>query len=138
MAGKGADHGSGLTEYRIWVQINKLFCERFDPSGITGNITGFTTDNSTQGGKWVELLKQIDPYTARMTLLRKATTKNEHVACPRSGTESLSRQALWPKIRSAVNSASGSIPARQPAIGSMQRRACPSQPRHPKVRISST
>jgi putative ABC transport system substrate-binding protein len=34
-----------------------------------GNITGFTTDNSTQGGKWVELLKEIAPHTMRMALL---------------------------------------------------------------------
>ena len=29
----------------------------------------FTTDNSAQGGKWVELLKEIAPHTARMALL---------------------------------------------------------------------
>jgi len=34
-----------------------------------GNITGFTVDNSTQGGKWVELLKQIAPRTMRVALL---------------------------------------------------------------------
>jgi putative tryptophan/tyrosine transport system substrate-binding protein len=34
-----------------------------------GNITGFTTDNSTQGGKWVELLKEIAPHTLRIVLL---------------------------------------------------------------------
>ena len=34
-----------------------------------GNITGFTTDNSAQGGKWVELLKEIAPHTARVALL---------------------------------------------------------------------
>jgi putative ABC transport system substrate-binding protein len=33
------------------------------------NITGFTTDNSTQGGKWVELLKEIAPHTMRIALL---------------------------------------------------------------------
>jgi putative tryptophan/tyrosine transport system substrate-binding protein len=34
-----------------------------------GNITGFTVDDSALGGKWVELLKQIAPSTARMMLL---------------------------------------------------------------------
>jgi putative ABC transport system substrate-binding protein len=34
-----------------------------------GNITGFTVDDSTLGGKWVELLKQIAPDTARVSLL---------------------------------------------------------------------
>ena len=34
-----------------------------------GNITGFTVDNSAQGGKWVELLKQIAPRTMRVALL---------------------------------------------------------------------
>ena len=34
-----------------------------------GNITGFTTDNSAQGGKWVELLKEIARHTVRVALL---------------------------------------------------------------------
>jgi putative tryptophan/tyrosine transport system substrate-binding protein len=34
-----------------------------------GNITGFTVDDSALGGKWVELLKQIAPATARVMLL---------------------------------------------------------------------
>jgi putative tryptophan/tyrosine transport system substrate-binding protein len=34
-----------------------------------GNITGFTVDDSAVGGKWVELLKQIAPAIARVTLL---------------------------------------------------------------------
>ena len=34
-----------------------------------GNITGFTVDESAEGGKWVQLLKQIAPDTARMALL---------------------------------------------------------------------
>ena len=33
------------------------------------NITGFTTDNSAQGGKWVEVLKEIAPHTTRVALL---------------------------------------------------------------------
>jgi putative tryptophan/tyrosine transport system substrate-binding protein len=35
----------------------------------SGNITGFTVDDSALGGKWVELLKQIAPATTRMALL---------------------------------------------------------------------
>jgi putative ABC transport system substrate-binding protein len=34
-----------------------------------GSITGFTTDNSTQGGKWVELLKEVAPQTLRIAIL---------------------------------------------------------------------
>ena len=39
-----------------------------------GNLTGFTTDNSTLGGKWVELLKELSPSTARVTLLFNPAT----------------------------------------------------------------
>jgi putative ABC transport system substrate-binding protein len=39
-----------------------------------GNLTGFTVDNSTQGGKWVELLKEIAPGTARAALLFNPAT----------------------------------------------------------------
>ena len=34
-----------------------------------GNITGFTNVESTLGGKWVELLKEIAPHTVRVALL---------------------------------------------------------------------
>ena len=34
-----------------------------------GNITGFTVETPEQGGKWVELLKEIAPRTVRMALL---------------------------------------------------------------------
>jgi putative tryptophan/tyrosine transport system substrate-binding protein len=34
-----------------------------------GNITGFTNVESTLGGKWVELLKEIEPRTVRVALL---------------------------------------------------------------------
>jgi putative ABC transport system substrate-binding protein len=34
-----------------------------------GNKTGFTTDNSAQGGKWVDLLKEVAPHTSRMAVL---------------------------------------------------------------------
>jgi putative ABC transport system substrate-binding protein len=39
-----------------------------------GNITGFMTDISTQGGKWVELLKKLVPSTARVVLLSNQET----------------------------------------------------------------
>jgi putative tryptophan/tyrosine transport system substrate-binding protein len=39
-----------------------------------GNLTGFMTDNSALGGKWVELLKEIAPRTVRAALLFNLTT----------------------------------------------------------------
>jgi putative ABC transport system substrate-binding protein len=36
-----------------------------------GNMTGFTVENSAQGGKWVELLKEIAPRTVHVALLFK-------------------------------------------------------------------
>jgi putative tryptophan/tyrosine transport system substrate-binding protein len=39
-----------------------------------GNITGFTTETPAQGGKWVELLKEIAPRTVRMALLFNPAT----------------------------------------------------------------
>jgi putative ABC transport system substrate-binding protein len=39
-----------------------------------GNITGFTVENSAQGGKWVELLKEIAPRTVHVALLLKQGT----------------------------------------------------------------
>jgi putative ABC transport system substrate-binding protein len=39
-----------------------------------GNITGFTVENAGQGGKWVELLKQIAPRTERIALLLNPDT----------------------------------------------------------------
>jgi len=39
-----------------------------------GNLTGFTTDNSALGGKWVELLKEIAPRTVRAALMFNPTT----------------------------------------------------------------
>jgi putative ABC transport system substrate-binding protein len=39
-----------------------------------GNLTGFTTDNSGLGGKWVELLKAIAPNTMRVALLFNPAT----------------------------------------------------------------
>ncbi|HEV2552026.1 MAG TPA: ABC transporter substrate-binding protein [Stellaceae bacterium] len=39
-----------------------------------GNITGFTYVEATMGGKWVELLKEIAPRTARVALLLNPAT----------------------------------------------------------------
>jgi putative tryptophan/tyrosine transport system substrate-binding protein len=39
-----------------------------------GNVTGFTEVQSTLGGKWVELLKKIDPRIKRVALLFNPTT----------------------------------------------------------------
>jgi putative tryptophan/tyrosine transport system substrate-binding protein len=39
-----------------------------------GNITGFTNIESSMGGKWVELLKEIAPRTERIALLFNPTT----------------------------------------------------------------
>jgi len=39
-----------------------------------GNFTGFTVDNSAQGGKWVELLKEIAPNTVRVAVLFNPAT----------------------------------------------------------------
>jgi ABC-type uncharacterized transport system substrate-binding protein len=39
-----------------------------------GNITGFAAEDSTMGGKWLELLKQIAPRTVRVALLFNPST----------------------------------------------------------------
>ena len=39
-----------------------------------GNLTGFTTDNTALGGKWVQLLKEIAPRTVRVALLFNPAT----------------------------------------------------------------
>jgi putative ABC transport system substrate-binding protein len=39
-----------------------------------GNITGFTTIESTMGGKWMELLKEIAPRTVRVAILFNPAT----------------------------------------------------------------
>jgi len=39
-----------------------------------GNLTGFMTDNSALGGKWVQLLKEIAPRTVRIALLFNPAT----------------------------------------------------------------
>jgi putative ABC transport system substrate-binding protein len=39
-----------------------------------GNITGFMLDTSEQGGKWLELLKEIAPHTVHVALLSNQET----------------------------------------------------------------
>ena len=56
-----------------------------------GNITGFTTDNTAQGGKWVDLLKEIAPRTVRVAVLFNPAT----VA---------SLQSFMPSIQAAASS----------------------------------
>jgi putative ABC transport system substrate-binding protein len=55
----------------VFVQVSDPIGSGFAQSLArpSGNITGFTTDNSAQGGKWVEVLKEIAPHTMRMALL---------------------------------------------------------------------
>ena len=56
-----------------------------------GNITGFTSLNSTMGGKWVELLKEIAPRTERVALLFNPAT-------------AMPFQFLMPSIQAAASS----------------------------------
>jgi putative tryptophan/tyrosine transport system substrate-binding protein len=39
-----------------------------------GNVTGFTESQSTLGGKWVQLLRELDPRITRVALLFNPTT----------------------------------------------------------------
>ncbi len=39
-----------------------------------GNLTGFTVENGAQGGKWIQLLKEIAPRTHHVALLRNPAT----------------------------------------------------------------
>jgi putative tryptophan/tyrosine transport system substrate-binding protein len=52
--------------------IGSGFVETLSHPG--GNLTGFTTDNSELGGKWVELLKELAPRTVCVTLLFNPAT----------------------------------------------------------------
>jgi putative ABC transport system substrate-binding protein len=56
-----------------------------------GNMTGFTVDNSAQGGKWVQLLKEIAPHVVRVALL-----VNPETAAP--------LQVFLPAIQAAASS----------------------------------
>jgi putative ABC transport system substrate-binding protein len=54
----------------VFVQVSEPIGSGFAASLARpgGNMTGFATDNSVQGGKWVDLLKEIAPQTARIAL----------------------------------------------------------------------
>jgi ABC transporter substrate binding protein len=58
-----------------------------------GNITGFTTNEPAVGGKWMELLKEIAPGTARVGLLFNPTNPAAHQirTCPESKNREIAR-----------------------------------------------
>src|SRR5260370_39052409 len=61
--------------------IGSGFAANFTHPG--GNITGFTVNDPTLGGKWVELLKEIAPRTVHVALLfNPATTVPFHFFMP--------------------------------------------------------
>lgn len=77
-----------------------VFVQVTDPlgSGFTtslarpsGNITGFSVENSVQGGKWVQLLKEIAPRTVDVSLLFNPAT-------------AASLQLFMPSIQAAASS----------------------------------
>jgi ABC-type uncharacterized transport system substrate-binding protein len=39
-----------------------------------GNLTGFATNESIMGGKWLELLREIAPHAARIAIIFNAKT----------------------------------------------------------------
>jgi putative tryptophan/tyrosine transport system substrate-binding protein len=60
----------------VFVNVNDPLASGFVASFAYpgGNITGFSILSSEQGGKWVELLKEIAPRTLRMALLFNPAT----------------------------------------------------------------
>ena len=60
----------------VFVNVNDPVASGFVASSAHpgGNITGFSIAGSEQGGKWVELLKEIAPRTLRMALLFNPAT----------------------------------------------------------------
>ena len=60
----------------VFVNVNDPVASGFVASFAHpgGNITGFSVASSEQGGKWVELLKEIAPRTLRMALLFNPAT----------------------------------------------------------------
>jgi putative tryptophan/tyrosine transport system substrate-binding protein len=50
-----------------------------------GNVTGFVTIEPTMAGKWLELLKEIAPHTARVAFLFNPATAMRKLTCRRSG-----------------------------------------------------
>src|SRR5262245_36143632 len=77
----------------VFVQVSDPIANGFTASLARpgGNITGFTTDNAAQVGKWVDLLKEIAPRTVRVALLFNPAT----VA---------SLQSFMPSIQAAASS----------------------------------
>ena len=62
-----------------------------------GNATGFTPIVSSLGGKWVELLKEIAPHVARVTLLFNpptATFVRDYVSSFRAAAASVGVEAI--------------------------------------------
>jgi len=60
----------------VFVNVNDPVASGFVASFAhpRGNITGFSVASSEQGGKWVELLKEIAPNTLRMAILFNPAT----------------------------------------------------------------
>jgi putative ABC transport system substrate-binding protein len=60
----------------VFVNVNDPVASGFVKSSAhpDGNITGFSIASSEQGGKWVQLLKEIAPRTVRMALLFNPAT----------------------------------------------------------------
>ena len=58
----------------VFVNVADPIGSGFVASLARGNLTGFMTDNSALGGKWVELLKEIAPRTVRAALMFNPTT----------------------------------------------------------------
>jgi putative tryptophan/tyrosine transport system substrate-binding protein len=52
-----------------------------------GNITGFLNDHASIGGKWLELLKEVAPYLAHVTVLYSAITAAAQTAYYRPAIE---------------------------------------------------
>jgi putative tryptophan/tyrosine transport system substrate-binding protein len=77
----------------VFVQVSDPIANGFAASLARpgGNITGFTSDNTAQGGKWVDLLKEIAPRTVRVAVLFNPAT----VA---------SLQSFMPSIQAAASS----------------------------------
>ena len=83
-----------------------------------GNITGFSVEISEQGGKWVELLKQIAPRTVGMALLLNPETS----APPRY---------FMPSIQAAASSRGVEISATQVRTKDEIERVIADQARNP-------
>jgi putative ABC transport system substrate-binding protein len=65
-------HTTPIVFVQVSDPIGSGFATSFARPG--GNITGFTTDNAAQGGKWVEALKEIAPRIRRVAVLFNPAT----------------------------------------------------------------